>query len=103
MCSLTQSSAGVVLVGSSFVSNDDLFPSRSLVSQPLVLTIQYPTIPQQHHNLLLWPSNKFTFFKVTEDSTVVSAHAKEEISRVIQSGWAESTVRRYSDTIKQFI
>jgi hypothetical protein len=103
MCLLTQSSAGVMLVSFLFVADDDLFPSRSLVFQPLVSTIQYLTIPQQRHNLLLWLSNKSTFFKVTEDSTVVSAHAKEEISRVIQSGWAECTVRRYSGTIKQFI
>jgi hypothetical protein len=103
MRSLTQSSAGVVLVRSSFISNDDLFPSCSLVFQPLFLTIQYPTIPQQRHSLLLRPSNKSTFFKVTEDSTVVSAHAREEISQAIQSGWAESTVKRYSGTIKQFI
>jgi hypothetical protein len=83
MCSLTQSSAGVVLVGSSFISDDDLFPSRSLVSQPFVPIIQYPTTPQQRHNPLLQLSNKSTFFKVTEDLTVVSAHAKEEISQAI--------------------
>jgi hypothetical protein len=86
MCSLTQSSAGIMLVGSSFVSDDDLFPSCSLVSQPLVPTIQYPTISQQPHNPLLQLSNKSTFLKVTEDSSVVSAHAKEEISQAIQSG-----------------
>jgi hypothetical protein len=97
---LTQSSAGIMLVGSSFISNNDLFPSRSLVFQPLVLTIQYPTIPQQHHDLPLRPSNQSTFFKITENLTVVSAHAKEEISQAIQSGWVELTVRRYSGTIK---
>jgi hypothetical protein len=80
MRSLTQSSAGVVLVGSSFISDNNLFPSHSLVSQPLVPTIQYPTIPQQHYNISLRLSNKFTFLKVIEDSTVVSAHAKKEIS-----------------------
>jgi hypothetical protein len=43
------------------------------------------------------------FFNVHNDSLLLSTHAKDHIIQAIQNGWADSTLRRYSGSIKQFI
>ena len=52
------------------------------------------------HNPLLKP---ISFFNIQNDSLFLSAGAKNNVTRAIQGGWADSTLRRYTGTIKQFI
>lgn len=44
-----------------------------------------------------------SFFSVTNDSSALSTHTKNYITQAIQSSLADTTVKRYSGTIKQFI
>jgi hypothetical protein len=44
-----------------------------------------------------------SFFDVHNDSLALSSQAKEQVTRAIQDGWANTTLRRYTGTIKQFI
>ena len=44
-----------------------------------------------------------SFFNITDSSTLLSTHVKGYITKAIQSSLAESTLKRYSGTIKQFI
>jgi hypothetical protein len=100
MCSLTQTSAGV------------------FNAKPLVLpTVPYPSFGSTLHTLPLADQRipassppqplsttpQHSFFDVHNDSHVLSHQSKHHVTRAIQSGWAESTVKRYSGAIEQFI
>ena len=63
-------------------------------------------LPTPHSNLPVCPGPPIvnhSFFNVHDDSILLSTHAKSHVTRAIQGGWAESTLKRYSGTIKQFI
>jgi hypothetical protein len=49
------------------------------------------------------PPSVHPFFDVRNDSLLLSAHARSHVTQAIQKGWADSTLRRYSGTIRQFI
>jgi hypothetical protein len=44
-----------------------------------------------------------SFFDVRDGSLLLSSHARNHVTQAIQSGWADSTLRRYSGSIKQFL
>jgi hypothetical protein len=44
-----------------------------------------------------------SFFDVHSNSLALSSQAKKHVSQAIQGGWANTTLRRYSGTINQFI
>jgi hypothetical protein len=44
-----------------------------------------------------------SFFDVRNDSLMLSSHTKDHVMQAIQNGWANSTLKRYSGAIKQFI
>ena len=70
---------------------------------PLVLPSPVPLPrpnPLAHLNP---PINNHSFFNVHDDSLLLSTHAKSHITQAIQGSWAESTLKRYTRTIKQFI
>jgi hypothetical protein len=48
-------------------------------------------------------SGSHSFFDVHNDSLALSSRAKEQVTQAIQDGWANTTLRRYTGTIKQFI
>jgi hypothetical protein len=100
MRSLTQTSAGV------------------FNAKPLVLpTVSYPSFGSTLHtppvidqgtlaSSLPQPSSttlQHSFFDVQNNSHVLSRQSKHHVTRAIQNGWAESTVKRYSGAIEQFI
>jgi hypothetical protein len=49
------------------------------------------------------PPNTTSFFAVNDPSLPMSTQTRNRVSRAIQSSWADSTVKRYSGTIKQFL
>ena len=73
-------------------------------SDPIL--VSPPLVPTPHSNppvSLNLPPDKHPFFNVQDDSLLLSKHAKSHVTQAIQGGWAESTLRRYTGTIKQFI
>lgn len=49
------------------------------------------------------PTDPHSFFNVHDDSLLLSPRARGYVTQAIQGSWADSTVKRYSGTIKQFI
>ena len=68
---------------SMFVSDD---PTSPMITQP-----QTP------------PASRRPFFNVNDDTPLLSLQSRQHITRAIQNGWANSTIRRYSGAIDQFI
>lgn len=104
MRSLTQSSAGppgpishTSLSGHSFRPTDGS-PIRG--QQPFSC---HPTTtsPNSQSDSSVSPPNPF--FNVRNDSLFLSSQARNDVTRAIQGGWATSTLKRYTGTIKQFI
>ena len=72
-----------------------------------------PTVPYFPHSDLPRPDTRDTylnpscqshsFFNVHNDSLMLSSHTKDSITQAIHAGWAESTLKCYTGTIKQFI
>ena len=54
---------------------------------------QSPTPPIMPHS----------FFNVENNTTLLSPHSRHRVTRAIKNGWAKSTVKRYSSSIKQYI
>ena len=48
-------------------------------------------------------TNRSSFFDVKNDTPLLSPHSNHRVTQAIQNGWANSTVRRYSGAIEQFI
>jgi hypothetical protein len=104
MRSLTQSSAASSLPASTFVSERLDTPYATLNSGPgpqnppfgcqLIPAIGTLTRPR--------PVN-YPLFNVHNNSILLSSQAKDHVTQAIQSGWADSTLKRYSGSIKQFI
>jgi hypothetical protein len=44
-----------------------------------------------------------SFFDVRDDSLLLSSQAKNHVTQAIQNGWADSTLKRYAGSIKQFL
>lgn len=68
--------------------------------RPVVTTLPTPTPYSTNTNPA---ASDHTFFNVHNDTLVLSTQAKHHVSMAIQGGWAESTLKRYSSTIKLFI
>ena len=103
MRSLTQSSADT----SSF--------SRPLHNLPALPTSTSPHLPEtrpstsndhieSHHTHLPphTPSHS-SFFNVVDDTHLLSPQSRGHVNQAIQSGWADSTIKRYSGAIKHYI
>jgi hypothetical protein len=67
--------------------------------QPIFQHADVTHVPQ----LNLPSSDPHSFFNVHNDSLLLSPQAKNHVTQAIQGGWANSTIKRYSGTIKQFI
>ena len=103
MRSMTQSSADTSSIASfppsatpppSYVPNPALVPHIPHPIHPDTLTSSQPQLP-------LPPQH--SFFDIANDSILFSPQSKRHVTRAIQNGWASSTVKRYSGSIKQFI
>ena len=67
------------------------------VSQP----VHCDTPPHVHFPTI--PSKQRSFFDVENDTLLLSPQSRHHITRAIQNGWAKSTVKQYSGSIKQYI
>ena len=78
--------------------------TNSHASDPtLVSPLLVPTPNSNPPVCLNLPPDKHLFFNVQDDLLLLSKHAKSHVTQAIQGDWAESTLRRYTGTIKQFI
>lgn len=109
MRSFVQSSAGIVhppppLQGTTQHGvNTTTFPCTA----PILPSVNFSPTPIP----IPGPSNRVggsaidstSFFNVQNDTLLLSTYTKDHVTRAIQGGWAESTLKRYTGTIKQFI
>jgi hypothetical protein len=101
MRSLTHSSAGLLNLSTPVTHLPSLIPAPLVVSHAPPVDHQSPIIRLQSQRT--YPSNSHPFFDINNDSQLLSIHAKDYVNRAIQGSLANSTLRRYSGTIKQFI
>jgi hypothetical protein len=105
MRSFTQSSAGIP------ISDGGPYPTLVPISHNLATVVSptRPLVPTRHppfitQNPLPLPiPSRHLFFDIASDSSIVSTRAKDTVNRAIQGSWADSTMKRYSGSIKQFI
>lgn len=102
MRSLTQTSAGISIA----------IPSSSPPPSPTLHTLQNtharapgPPEPQVAHlpQITVPFPNRRPFFDVGSQTPLLSSQSRAHITEAIQSGWADSTMKRYSGAIDQFI
>ena len=99
MRSLLHSSAGTF-----HPPSETLAISNSQILEPPLVPSSPPPILRPNPPARSDPlTTDHSFFNVHDDSLLLSAHTKSHITQAIQGGWAESTLRRYTGTIKQFI
>ena len=103
MCSLTQSSAGPFSAVSPISSKRQAPTSSLFTPSPPILTSHNTDTVHGHSHPVPPPSIHHPFFKINDASNVFSLQAQSYVSQAIQNSWAESTVRRYSGAIKQYI
>ena len=105
MRSLTFASAGVSVSLSTNLPTPVSLPPPKLPDAPNVQpTNRHDTLVQHHTdspNLLL--NDVHPFFDINGDAHLFSSHSRQRVSRAILNGWAGSTVKRYSGSIRQFI
>jgi hypothetical protein len=104
MRSTTQASADipveVPLTFSPVLTRDPLAPSDVLRANTLMTRdIHTPSHPRPLPSSV----NQRSFFTINDSTNLLSPHSKRHVTRAIQSGWADSTVKRYSGAIDQFI
>ena len=105
MRSLTQSSAGV-LVSPSNILPVTLPPCHHLNSMTVTQLREGPMPPNIYHPpFVITTPNQHSFFCVgdSDDTSFLSPQSRSHVSRAIQNGWADSTIRRYSGAIRQYI
>ena len=109
MCSFAQSSAGIVHPPppqqgtTQHGMNTTAYPCTA-PSLPPVNLLPIPIPIPGPSNLVRGPAiNPTSFFNVQNDTLLLSAHTKDHVTRAIQGGWAELTLKHYTGTIKQFI
>ena len=60
--------------------------------------------PSQVHPIPSTPSTpRHSFFDVVGGSSLLSPQSRHRVANTIKNGWAKSTVKRYSSSIKQYI
>jgi hypothetical protein len=104
MRSLTQSSAASSLPAATFVSEKPITPYATSLngSGPQNVPFGCQLTPAHRTLTRLRPVN-YPLFDVQSNSLLLSSHTKHHITQAIQNGWADSTLRRYSGSIKQFL
>jgi hypothetical protein len=60
-----------------------------------------PALPQLHPTTN--SPNRRPFFDVVDGTQLLSLQSRTHVSQAIQSGWANSTIKRYSGAIEQYI
>jgi hypothetical protein len=81
-------------------------PPSSSWSRPPPTTscpIHQDTSTPLHIRPITSPTTQHSFFDIESDTLLLSLQSKRHVTRAIQNGWATSTVKRYSSSIKQYI
>jgi hypothetical protein len=105
MRSLTQSSAGPT--GPTFHLFTTVPPPTSSVT--FLSTRHTPAIPhaltvtRRRSTAKSLPPKRHSFFDLDNDSHSLSIHAKDQVNLAIQNSLAETTIKRYSGAIRQYI
>jgi hypothetical protein len=98
MRSMTQSSAGdVSAIPLTLPATPYPLPHLNSHGSPIV-DRDTPASSQPSPSL-----TKHPFFDIRNDSLLLSQQSRHHVTRAIQNGWAESTFKRYSGAISQFI
>ena len=105
MRSLTQTSAGNLPQSPvlSDIPREPSFLSNSPVSIPVGDDHILFTTTQPHPLPVTPPASRRPFFSVNDDTPLLSPQSRQHVTHAIQNGWADSTIRRYSGAIDQFI
>jgi hypothetical protein len=106
MRSFTLSSAGITVNPSSTTFTPLCVSPRDAPTPPVS-----SIYPQNHHNTFVstqphisttTPINH-SFFSIDDHSPSLSQTSKSRVNQAIQSGWAQTTIKRYSGSIRRFI
>ena len=104
MRSLTQCSAGPLKSLDTYSPQIYTLSNATTLSHPLPLTSHQTITPPYNQPLAGTPHTAcHSFFNVIDNSSLLSAQAKNRINHAIQNSWAPSTIKRYSGAIQQFI
>ena len=105
MRSLTQSSADT----SSFSRpphdfNLPVFPTLTSLHPSETHTLaDNDHIAVHHSHSAPHTPNRSSFFNVVDDTHLLSPQSRDHVNQAIQSGWADSTMKRYSGAIEHYI
>jgi hypothetical protein len=105
MRSFVQSSAtSLPLTGPSFeapLATRYASLGNPLDNQPLLFGCQL--LPPSQGTPLDPSPGPHSFFSVHNDSLLLSSQARDQVTQALQNGWADSTLKRYSGSIKQYV
>jgi hypothetical protein len=79
------------------------YATRRTPSDNQLLPFGCQLLPPTRQTALDPSPGSHTFFNLHDDSLLLSSHARDQVSQAIQNGWADSTLKRYSGSIKQYI
>ena len=105
MRSLTWSSASspVVTLLPSSLSRPETLARPSHASQSNLPLLSQHLLVGSHTTHPVSSPQHYPFFNIGTDSPLLSSQARNHISLAIKNSWAESTVKQYSGTIKQYV
>jgi hypothetical protein len=101
MRSLTYSSAGITVA--TLGSLPAPFPRDIPTPTPSCPTLSIPNLDLQHPTLPPTSSDRHLFFNVDDATHPLSSRSRDHVTKAIRGSWADSTVKRYSGAIEQFI
>ena len=101
---MTQSSADTSFTAPLISPAIPLHSSQAPTPPPHSVQPVHRDIQTSSHSQPLIPSaTQHSFFDINSDTPLLSSHSRHRVSRAIKNGWAQSTVKRYSSSIKQYI
>ena len=107
MCSLTQSSAGILIpiCDTSPLSLPNSFSHVSAALSPYIPAHQDTLVSQGQPRSFISPpiSTNSPLFSISNNSHSWSARTMKHVNQAIQGSWAESTNKCYTGSIKHFI
>jgi hypothetical protein len=107
MRSLTHSSAGipipVPLTAPAHCPNVVLAPTHTAVIFSHTPSASTGTSAGENRHPSLPSPIIHSFFNVSDNSQALSSKTRDSVNQAIQSGWASTTIKRYSGSIRQFI
>ena len=103
MRSSVHSSAGILQPPCHITTGIRLTTSGLPQAVPHTVLASTLLVPNIHNIQPQPPPDPHPFFNVQNNSLSFSADTRDRVSHAIQGGWANSTLKRYTGTIKQFL